>query len=289
MCRQMTDRRLQEFAALPEVPDRVRAAVGELSVYLSAARADADAVLRQPPERRSDFDISAAIGAMVALAPLLFPTMDQMLADMTVADPTLATPLAATRTASDLRLYGGSIAAMFNLVMAKRRPVTPHDFDDIRIQQGRILELHLLLLANIGIADVGQQVRDEVQSMEERYFGAAQRVVDRMIATGVRDGRFDLTQQEFIARFAPELKALSGVRDRLFALTRQAMQADQAARLQPAGGDHGGGRPRAAGHARGAADAAPVDHPADGRTGGDAHPSGTRRPFGPVDGAARQP
>ena len=77
-----------------------------------------------------------------------------------------------------------------------------------------------------------QQVRDEVQSMEERYFGAAQRVVDRMIATGVRDGKFDLTQQEFIARFAPELKALSGVRDRLFALTRQAMQADQAARLQ---------------------------------------------------------
>lgn len=166
MRRQITDLRLREFAALPGASDRVRAAVDELSTHLSAARANADTVLQRPPERRSDFDVRAGIEEMVALPLLLFPTVDQMLAEMTASDPTLATLLTATRTASDLRLYAGSMAARFNLVIARRQPITPHDFDQILIQQGRILELHLLLLGNIGIADVGEQSRDEVQSME---------------------------------------------------------------------------------------------------------------------------
>ena len=231
MRRQITDLRLREFAALPGASDRVRAAVDELSTHLSAARANADTVLQRPPERRSDFDVRAGIEEMVALPLLLFPTVDQMLAEMTASDPTLATLLTATRTASDLRLYAGSMAARFNLVIARRQPITPHDFDQILIQQGRILELHLLLLGNIGIADVGEQSRDEVQSMEGRYFGTAQRAIDQMISAGLSDGKFSLTQQEFIAQYAPGLATLSAVRDRLFALTRQRMQTNQAARL----------------------------------------------------------
>jgi HAMP domain-containing protein len=229
--RRISDLRLREFATLPGVSDRVRAAIDDVSTHLSAARANADAVLRQAPERRSDFDIRAGIEEMVALPSLLFPTVDQMLAEMTAADPTLATLLTATRTASDLRLYAGSIAARFKLVMARRQPIAPHDLDQILIQQGRIIELHLLLLGDIGIADVAEQIRDVVQSMEGRYFGTAQRVIDQMISTGVSDGKFSLTQQEFIAHYVPGLAPLSAVRDSLFALTRQKMQANQAARL----------------------------------------------------------
>jgi len=229
--RQTSDLRLRKLAALPGVSDRVGAIARELSEQLAEARANADAVLRQPPEQRSAASISAAIEGMIALPSLLFPAVDQLLAEMSAADPTAATLLTATRTASDLRLFGGSIAAKFNLAMAKRQPIAPLDWDQIRMQQGRIIELHRLLLASISIAKVGDQTRDVVQVMEQRYFGVAQRLIDQAISTGASDGRFSMTQSEFVARFVLELPTVVAVRDRLFTLTLQAMQAEQAGRL----------------------------------------------------------
>lgn len=232
MLRQKSDVWLREFAALPGVPDRFRTVVGALATQLKTVRATVDTVLRQPPEQRSAFEISMAIEEMAAVPSLLTPTMDEMLGEMTAANPPLATMLTATRSASDLRLFAGSIAASFNLIMARHRPITQNDVDTIRIEQGRVAEMHLRLLSDLAIANVGEQIRDEVQAMEGRYFGAAQRLIDQMTATSVSDGRFAMTQDEFVARYVPELTTLVDVRDQLFARTRQAMQADQAVRVR---------------------------------------------------------
>jgi hypothetical protein len=233
-CRQASDRQLHEFAALPGLPDRVGTTLQELSMRLAQTRANADAVLRQPVDQRSLTAVDAAIEGMMTLPSLLFPAADQILLEISAADPSVATMLTATRTASDLRLFGGSIAARFAQAMAIRQPIKPIDVDAIQVQEGQVLELHRMLLASIRIANVGDRTSDVVAAMDQSYFEVGQRIIDQLIDQAVGEGRFPVTHAEFAAEFRPRLVTLIKVRDRLFALTLQAMQAEQTGRLRRA-------------------------------------------------------
>jgi methyl-accepting chemotaxis protein len=229
--RQASDRCLRDLAALSGLSRRVGTILAELSVRLTAARANADMVMRQPPEHRSAGSGAAAIDEMFALPPLLFPAVEEILADISAADPAVAPLLTATHTASDLRLYAGSIISKFARAMVNGKLVTMRDVGLIRIQQGQVIELHRLLLASISLANVGESARDVVEAMEQHYFGAAQGLIDWMIADAVDNGEFSMTYAQFLAESEPPLQMLVDVRDRLFVLTRQAIAADQADRL----------------------------------------------------------
>jgi len=229
--RQVTDRCLRDIAALPGLSGRVGAIVAEFSARLAAARVSADRVIQQPPEQRAADASAAAVAKLVALPPLLFPADEQTLADISAADPAVAPLLAAIHTASDLRLYAGSIISTFAAAMVRGRFVTRRDIGLIHVQQGRVVELHRLLLASISLANVGDQTRDVVTAMELHYFGAAQQLIDWLIVGAVDDGQFSMTPAQLIAEYEPSLLVFVAVRDRLFTLTRQEMQANQAARL----------------------------------------------------------
>lgn len=230
--REVDDRSLLELRALPGVPDRVAAALATLAARLSAARAEVDAVLRQPPDERSDTSIEAAIERLTAPSPLLlFPAVEQTLADISAADPAVAALLTATRLTADLRLYAGTIGNTFARLIARRQPFTRLDASQIRIQQGQVMELHRLLLASIGVAHVGEQSHDVVDAMEQGYFGVTQPLINQTIATALGSGKLEMTQAGFDAVFIPAAEFLVAVRDRLFDLTRQTMEADQTARL----------------------------------------------------------
>jgi HAMP domain-containing protein len=230
--REATDRTLRELAALPDLSDYVHTILAKLSKRLVATRASTDAVIRQPPAQRSTGDRAAAIGAMVALPPLLFPAVDEILADISAADPAVAPLLTATHAASDLRLYAGLIISKFAGAMVQRGQVTVHEVGPIRIQQGQVIELHRLLLASISLANVGEQAHGAVDAMEQHYFGAGQRLIEGLIEGALENGQFSMTPAQLLAQYEPSLVVLVALRDRLFALTLQAMQADQAARLQ---------------------------------------------------------
>lgn len=230
--RAATDLCLRDLAALPGPPDGVGAILAELSVRLAAARASADRVMQQPPEQRPAGSSAAAVAEMAALPPLLFPAEEQVLADISAADPAVAALLAATHTASDLRLYAGSIVSKFTgAMMVKGGFVTKRDIGAIRIQQGRVIELHRLLLASISLANAGEATRAVVGAMEQHYFGASQELIDRLIAGAVDSGQFSMTTAQLLTEYEPSLHVLVAVRDRLFVLTRHAVAADQAARL----------------------------------------------------------
>ncbi len=229
--RQDTDRLLRDLAARSAGSERVAAIVANLSARLAETRAHADMVIRLPPEQRSAGSGAAAIDAMFALPPLLFPAVEQILAQISAADPAVSPLLTATHTASDLRLYAGSIISKFARAMANGGYFTIQDVGPIRIQQGEIIELHRLLLASISLANVQDQTRGVVAPMERDYFGAAQGLDDRLIADGLDNGKFPLTFPQYLALSEPPLQILVDVRDSLFKLTREAMQADQVARL----------------------------------------------------------
>ena len=229
--RQTSDQRLSELAALPGLSVRVSTMLAELSVRLTAARDSADAVIRQPPDRRPAAGRIAATDAMVALPPLMFPAVNEVLADISAVDPAFAPLLTATNAASDLRLYAGLIISRFTAAMAQGERVTVREIGPIRIQQGQVIELHRLLLASISLANVGEQTRSAVQAMEQHYFGAGQQLIERLIAEALDNDRFSMTPAQLLAEYEPSLAVLVDVRDRLFTLTRQSMQADQAARL----------------------------------------------------------
>jgi methyl-accepting chemotaxis protein len=229
--RQASDQRLRELAALPGLSDHVGTILAQLSVRLTEMRASADMVIRQPPEQRSANSGTAVIGQMLALPPLLFPAVEQILAGISAADPAVTPLLTATRTASDLRLYGGSIISKFTGAMIKGERITVRDVGLIRIQQGQVIALHQLLLASINLANVGEQARGVVDAMELHYFGAGQQLIDGLIAGALDNGQFSMTPTQLLAAYEPSLDALVALRDRLFVLTHQAMEADQAARL----------------------------------------------------------
>jgi hypothetical protein len=226
-----SDRCLRDLAALPGLSDRIGRILAELSAAVTASRATADTAIRQPPQQRSAGDIAAAVGKMAALPPLLFPAEDQTLAEISAADPAVAPLLTATRAASDLRLYAGSIISKFAGVTSKGGFITMPDISMIRIQQGQVIELHRLLLASISLANAGEPSRDVVEAMEQHYFGAAQRLIDWLVAGAIDNGQFSMTPAALLAEYEPSLRVLVAVRDRLFVLTHQAIVADQAARL----------------------------------------------------------
>jgi len=229
--RQDGDRLLSDLAAQSEPSGRVAAIVADLSARLAETRAHVDMVVRLPLEQRSAGSGAAAVDAMFALPPLLFPAVELILAQISAADPAVSPLLTATHTASDLRLYAGSIISKFARAMANGGHFTIQDVGPIRIQQGEIIELHRLLLASISLANVQEQMRGVVAPMERDYFGAAQGLVDRLIAAGLANGKFSITFPQYLAQSEPPLQILVDVRDRLFTLTREAMQANQAARL----------------------------------------------------------
>jgi len=230
--RQATDRRLSELAALPGLSDHVGAILAELSVKLTAMRAGVDMIIRQPVEQRSADVGTAVIGQMVALPSLLFPAVEEVLADISAADPTVAPLLTATHSASDLRLHGGLIISKFAGPMVRGERITLRDVGLIRIEQGQVIELHRLLLTSISLAHIGDQARDMVDAMEQHYFGAGQRLIDGLIADALDKGQFSITPMQLLAAYEPSLQTLVALRDRLFTLTRAAVEADQAARLQ---------------------------------------------------------
>jgi len=229
--RQDSDRLLRDLLELPALSDHVAAIVAEMSARLAIVRTEADMVLRQPAGQRSAGGSATAIAAMFALPPLLFPAVDQVLAEISAADPAVVPLLTATHTASDLRLYAGSIMSQFAQAMANGGYFTAQNAGLIRIQQGQVIELHRLLFASISLANVQTQTQDVVAPMEQRYFGEAQRLTDHLIEQGVDNGQLTMTFPQYLAESEPPLRMLVAVRDRLFALTRQELQANQAARL----------------------------------------------------------
>jgi len=229
--RRATDGCLRDLAALPKLSDRLSAILAEFSERLTAARANTDAVIQQPPEQRSAGANASAVAMLVAMPPLLFPAVDALLADISAADPGVAPLLTATDAAADLRLYAGLIISRFTAAMAQGARVAVREVGPIRIQQGQVIELHRLLLASISHANIGEQTRDVVQEMEQHYFGAGQQLIDGLIAESIDHGQFSTTPAQLLAEYEPSLTVLVAVRNRLFALTRQQLEADQAARL----------------------------------------------------------
>ena len=133
-------------------------------------------------EHRSADVGAAVIDQMMALPSLLFPAVEEVLADISAADPDVAPLLTATHSASDLRLHGGLIISKFAGPMVRGERITLRDVGLIRIEQGQVIELHRLLLASISLANVGDQTRDVVDGDGAALFrcgAATDRQADR--------------------------------------------------------------------------------------------------------------
>ena len=229
--RQATSQRLAQLAAQPGLTTPVKGLLADFTARLIAARAQVDAVLAQPVDQRTPPAIEAAVRGLLALSPLLFPAIEDTLAEISDDDPEVAPLLAATHAAADLRLYAGTMVGRFTSALAERRPFTQAEVAPIHVQQGQMIELHRQLLANIRIAGVVEPTRVVVDAMERRVFVDVWALYERVIVSGGGDGRFDLSQNTVVDRYMPALTALVAVRDTLIELSRQRLRADQRARL----------------------------------------------------------
>lgn len=229
--RTTTDENLRRLAAVRGLTDDATEMLPVLLDQLTDARARIDAVLGRPVDQRSPADIMAAANGLLVAPQLLFPVVEDTLADIEAADHDIAPLLGATRAAADLRLYAGGIVGWFARALMERRPFTLSEISGIRIQQGQMIELHRLLLANIRIAGVAPPTQAVVDIMERRLFRDAQRLYEQVMAAGTSDGRFELTHAAVLAEYMPALASVVAVRDRLIDLIRQRLEADQHARL----------------------------------------------------------
>jgi methyl-accepting chemotaxis protein len=227
-----TDQRLRRLAGLPTLTTDARAMLPVLSDDMADARGRIDVVLAHPAGQRTAADVEAAVKSLLVLPPLFAPVVETTLADIASADHDTAPLLSATRAVADLRLYAGTMVGWFTMALTAQRPFTTVEIAQIRVQQGQMIELHRLLLANIRIAGVTAATQAAIDTMERRVFVDAQRLYDRVVASGVGDGRFDLTHAAVVAEYMPALSSLVAVRDRLIDLTRQRLETDQRTRLR---------------------------------------------------------
>jgi methyl-accepting chemotaxis protein len=229
--RRATDERLGKLAAQPAPAKALRYLLPTFTPRLIAARAVVDTVLERPVDQRTADEIEVAIKALLGLSPLLFSAIEDELAEIGADDPEVAPLLTAMHAAADLRLYAGTMVGRFAAALTERRPFTPAETTPIHVQQGQMIELHRLLLANIRIAGVVEPMRAAIDAMEQHVFVDAWALYDRVITSGISDGRFDLSHATVVDQYMPALNVLVQVRDTLIELSRQRLRADQQGRL----------------------------------------------------------
>ena len=139
---------------------------------------------------------------------MLFPAVEEVLANISAADPAVAPLLTATHSASDLRLYAGLIISKFAGPMVRGERVTLGDVGLIESSRP-VVGSHRLLLTSISLANIGNQTRDAVGAMEQHYFGAGQRLIDGLIAEALDKGQFSITPMQLLAASGPSLQVWS--------------------------------------------------------------------------------
>ncbi|MBT9511068.1 MAG: diguanylate cyclase [Acidovorax sp.] len=188
---------------------------------LAQARAGVDQVLALAREQRSASAIRDAVYGMVAVVPLLSPVTNALASAAQHAYPALGDDVQGARLAAGLREYAGLLGSHFTAAVVKGQPFSPAERRAIDETRGRIAQLRTLVDLRLQLPDKAAEVAQAWDTVEARYFGVAQELLDKVLAQGDGDGRYGLSAAEFAALYVPEMNPILALRDALLAQARE--------------------------------------------------------------------
>lgn len=188
---------------------------------LAQARAGVDQVLALAREQRSASAIRDAVYGMVAVVPLLSPVTNALASAAQHAYPALGDDVQGARLAAGLREYAGLLGSHFTAAVVKGQPFSPAERRAIDETRGRIVQLRTLVDLRLQLPDKAAEVAQAWDTVETRYFGVAQELLDKVLAQGDGDGRYGLSAAEFAALYVPEMNPILALRDALLAQARE--------------------------------------------------------------------
>ncbi|WP_440109775.1 diguanylate cyclase [Acidovorax sp. BL-A-41-H1] len=200
-----------------EMPQRVEAA----TVALAQARTVVDQTLTLPGARRSAERIRSAVYAMVAVVPLLAPVNTALAGGAQQAYPALGDDVQGALLAADLREYAGLLGSHFTAALVKGEPFSPAEHRAIDETRGRIAQLRFLIELRVRGGDRPASVLQAWETVEARYFGTAQTLLESVLREGDTGGRYGLTAADFAARYVPDMNPVLELRDALLLQARE--------------------------------------------------------------------
>lgn len=214
--------------ASPDLAPRVEAARGALA----QARTVVDQTLTLPRDRRSAERIRSAVYAMVSVVPLLAPVNTALASGAQQAFPALGDEVQGALLAADLREYAGLLGSHFTAALVRGEPFSATEHTAIDETRGRIAQLRFLIELRVraGVQPAG--VTEAWESVETRYFGTAQALLQSVLQQGDADGRYGLTAADFAARYVPDMNPILALRDVLLAQARDRAAREHARAMQ---------------------------------------------------------
>lgn len=195
---------------------------------LREARRAVDALALQPRAQRASADISRAVSRMIAVVPMLAPTIGWYARSTQEIYPQLSDTLIGARLAADLREYAGQLGSHFTAALTAQQPFTRQEQAQIDHTRGRIDQLYVLLLGRLASDTPSEPITAAAQEVRQRYFGSAQRLLDDVMHAGAADGRYGMDTAEFAARYVPDMDPIFALRDALLDDATRRAKADRA-------------------------------------------------------------
>lgn len=200
-----------------ELPQRVEAA----RVTLAQARTVVDQTLTLPSAQRSAERIRSAVYAMVAVVPLLAPVNTALAGGAQQAYPALGDDVQGALLAAELREYAGLLGSHFTAALVKGEPFSRAEHQAIDETRGRIAQLRFLIELRVRGSARPASVLHAWDTVEARYFGAAQTLLESVLREGDAGGRYGLTAADFAARYVPDMNPVLELRDALLLQARE--------------------------------------------------------------------
>ncbi|MGJ4999505.1 methyl-accepting chemotaxis protein [Bradyrhizobium sp. HKCCYLS3077] len=244
-----TEPQLAAIAKIRQLGDtsfeKAKAALGELAESrsitdsfaqagskLNDIRAATDPILTRPLSGRDQNAVKGFLPGVTQVAAMIDPILDG-LADRVAANDASLTPLlSVARTAQDLRIAAGGRAAALSPAISARRQVTLPEKATMDRGLGRIESNRDRLQS--GVQQLGNPPRlaTALKEANDAYFGRANPVVDREIATGLGDANYTINADQLAETVVPAIEKFFVLRDATIAEARdRATAARDSARL----------------------------------------------------------
>jgi diguanylate cyclase (GGDEF)-like protein len=201
------------MTAAAEQSRRAQRALGE-------ARVEVDRVAALPAEQRTPEALRHAVQRMADVAPLLTPVMDVLASQVEETLPTIADVVQGARRTAELHEYAGLLGSDFTPALMRQQPFQVVERQSVEYTRRRIAELRLMLQLSLQRSSASPEARAAWAALEQRYFGQAWPVAERVIRSGESDGRFDIGPAAFAAAYAPHMNAMFDLRDALLQQAR---------------------------------------------------------------------
>ena len=197
---------------------------------LREARAAVDELAARPKAQRAPAEIRQRVAAMVAVVPLLSPSVSLLAEEARQALPALGDDVQGARMAAELREFAGLLGSHFTAPLTSQQPFSIEERAAIERTRGRIDQLRSLIDLRLRTPGTSMEAKKSWQEVNDAYFGRAAALVDRIVAAGSSDGRYGKDPAAFAAAYVPDMNSLFALRDVLLegASTRAEAQARKA-------------------------------------------------------------